>query len=108
MTEEGKEILSAVKDMFEVLNDKIDKIDNKVDQLDKKVEKRFLKIETTLENDVNRKIDLLTEGYSSLVERIDIIDKKTDKIEPMQADIEIIKKAVVAHSSDLNKLKKVK
>ena len=104
MTEEGKEILSAVKDMFEVLNNKIENIKHEVTE----VKQENSNIKMLIENEVNRKIDLLAEGYSSLAERIDIIDKKTDKIEPMQVDIEIIKKAVASHSSDLNKLKKVK
>ena len=59
MTDETKQVLEVVKEMFEALNAKID-------GLGTEMKTRMAKIETTLENDTNKRIQLLAEGYQSV------------------------------------------
>lgn len=127
MTDETKQIIDVMKELFSTLNDKIDtsyqKLDQKIgisnqelnDKIDtsyhelkneiKDVKNRIAKIETTLENETNKNIQLLSEGYLPLAE--DVRQLKDD-MEVVKFDIDIVKKVVTTHSTDINQLKKAK
>ena len=57
MTDETKQVLEVVKEMFEALNAKIDGLGTET----KEIKTHVAKIETTLENDTNKKIQLLAD-----------------------------------------------
>lgn len=116
MTDETKQIIDMMKELFSTLNDKIDtsyhelndKIDTSYHELKneiKDVKNRIAKIETTLENETNKNIQLLSEGYLPLAE--DVRQLKDD-MEVVKFDIDIVKKVVTTHSTDINQLKKAK
>ena len=74
MTDETKQVLEVVKEMFEALNAKID-------GLGTEMKTRMAKIETTLENDTNKRIQLLAEGYQS----VGAIPEKMEQLSEMFA-----------------------
>lgn len=91
---EDKQILEAIlheiKDMKADMNDiKADMNDMKADMNDMKADmhelkERTTKIEVTLENDVNRNIQLLMEGHIGLVQNIKEIKQDTSQIEDIK------------------------
>lgn len=101
MTEEGKEIINAMKEMFSSLNSKIDVIGNDVSEL----KQRVTKIETTLENETNRNIRLLAEGLTPLPDKVNSL---SDDMEVVKFDVDIVKKVVTTHSSQIDKLRQAK
>lgn len=101
MTEEGKEIINVMKEMFGTLNNKIDVIGNDVSEL----KQRVTKIETTLENETNRNIRLLAEGLTPLPDKV---NRLSDDMEVVKFDVDIVKKVVTTHSSQIDKLKQAK
>lgn len=101
MTEEGKEIINAMKEMFGTLNNKIDVIGNDVSEL----KQRVTKIETTLENETNRNIRLLAEGLTPLPDKV---NRLSDDMEVVKFDVDIVKKVVTTHSSQIDKLRQAK
>lgn len=58
-------------------------------------------IKLHLENETDKKIQLLAENYVPATKRY---EKATSEIEAMQADIEIMKKVITEHSEKLQKL----
>ena len=54
---------------FEEMNDKFEEISNTVGAMSQKI----TKIETTLENETNKKIQLLGEGFQSVTEMSDTV-----------------------------------
>lgn len=101
MTEEGKEIINVMKEMFGTLNNKIDVIGNDVSEL----KQRVTKIETTLENETNRNIRLLAEGLTPLPDKV---NRLSDDMEVVKFDVDIVKKVVTTHSSQIDKLRQAK
>ena len=133
MTDENKEVISVVKDLFAELKndisnvkeelkndisnvkeelksdinrleDRIDKIEDRMDR----IEDRVIKIETTQENVTNKNIQLLAEGFENNIKKLEHLENVPEKIENMQSDIDIIKKVVTSHSVEINKLAKAK
>lgn len=94
-------------------------LDSKLDTLREDVNSRFdaiqqelaeVKIQTTktatiLENETNKNVQLLAEGYNPLANDVNQIK---DDLEVVKFDVDVIKKVVTTHSSELNKLKKAK
>lgn len=108
MTEETKEIIGAVQEMFQVLNTKIDNVENRLSN----VEQLATKTAMTLENETNKKIQLLAEGYQSLAEKTDALSEQvstlTEDMQTVKSDVDIIKKVVTTHSKELDRLGKAK
>lgn len=94
MTDETKEIISVIKDMYNTFTERFDKIDEKI-----------TKIETTLENETNKNIKLLSEGYLPMAEDV---HQLKDDMEVVKFDVDIVKKVVTTHSTQINQLKKAK
>ena len=69
---------------------------------------KITKIETTLENETNKKIQLLGEGFQSVTEMSDTVQSLSEDVEIIKFDVDIVKKVVTTHSTELNKLGRAK
>lgn len=108
MTDETKEVLDVVKDMFLDLKKDINRLDTRMDVLENtlgSVDTRVIKIESTLENEINKNIKLLAEGYQTMTEDV---HQLKDDMEVVKFDVDIVKKVVTTHSTQINQLKKAK
>ena len=61
-------------------------------------------MKVTLENDTNKKIQLLAEGFQSVPEISEKVDSLSEDMEVVKFDVDIVKKVVTTHSTELNKL----
>ena len=104
MTDETRQVLEVVKEMFEALNAKIDGLGTET----KEIKTHVAKIETTLENDTNKKIQLLAEGYQSVGGIPEKMERLSEEVEAIKSDVDIIKKVVTTHSAELDKLGKAR
>lgn len=100
MNSETKEILESMEVLFNGLNKRFDLVDDKFDEMNK----RITKIETILENETNKKIQLLAEGFQSVPEISEKVDSLSEDMEVVKFDVDIVKKVVTTHSTELNKL----
>ncbi|WP_286472026.1 hypothetical protein, partial [Parabacteroides goldsteinii] len=66
------------------------------------------KIKVTLENETNKKIQLLGEGFQSVTEMSDTVQSLSEDVEIIKFDVDIVKKVVTTHSTELNKLGRAK
>lgn len=82
--------LAPVKKDIKDLGNKVNDLNNKVTN-----------IELTLENEIIPNIQLLAENYVPAAKRY---EKTADKIESMQADIDILKKVVTEHGAKLQRI----
>jgi hypothetical protein len=64
------------------------------------IENRLKRIEVRLENDISPRLQNIESCYTSTYERY---QDYTEKMDAMQADIDIIKKIVIEHSEKLQK-----
>ena len=67
----------------------------------KPIENRLSSIEMHLENITDRNVAILSENYMPAAKRY---ERDTERIESMQADIDIIKKVVAEHNEKLQML----
>ncbi len=89
---------------FDGLETRFDGLEAKVDRLDERV----TGIELTLENDIKPNIKILAEGVMQNTERIERIEKKLEKLDGIEANVDILMTAVRSHSYDIDMLKAVK
>lgn len=118
MTEEGKEIISVMQEMFGTLNHKIDVIGEDVSTLKEDVSglkqdvselnQRVTKIETTLENETNRNIQLLVEGHMQNAEKLVQLTSIIEDTEYMQLKTDVIEAVTKLHTYEINRLKKAR
>lgn len=94
MTDETREILEAVKQMYSALDSKID---SKFDIIDE----RLSKIETVQENITNKNINLLVED--PITEKLNTL---SEDMEVVKFDVDVVKKVVTTHSTELKQLRK--
>ncbi|MFT4144120.1 MAG: hypothetical protein QM644_06660 [Mobilitalea sp.] len=69
------------------------------------IDERTTRIETHLENVTDKNILLLTENY---IPNIEETKENTDNINKLLFDVDNLKRVVISHSNDINKLMKVK
>ena len=132
MTDETKEVISVMKDMFDVLNGKIGTLNGKMDDMQKditglkqdvstlkqdmsdvkerltNVENKVTNIELTLENETNPRIRALYDGYIANSEKLDKIEPVVDDVKAIKTKTDIIEFAVKSHFHDINRFKRVK
>lgn len=104
MTDESREILDSVREMFGMLSSKIENLESTVSITNE----RIVKLETAFENKMDKNIQLLAEGFSVLTEKSEKLDNVPDKLNAMQSDLSIIKQVVTGHSIEINKLTRAK
>lgn len=120
MTDETKQIIDMMKELFGTLSEKIDisndglreeltELKNSMGKVESSMEdnsRRLTKLETALENVTDKNIALLAEGYSYLSEKINALDSMPEKLDEIQADVAMIKDVVSGHSAQINRLSK--
>lgn len=108
MTEETREIIGAVQEMFLELNNKVDTMGQELAE----VKQLATKTTMTLENETNKNIQLLAEGYQHLAEKTDALSEQvadlTEDMQTVKSDVDIIKKVVTTHSKELDRLGKAR
>lgn len=107
MNEETKEVLSVMKDLFQNMQSEINQKFSVVEQRFDTIESEITKIKTSIETETNQNIKLLVDGHIQNAEKLDKVDSMEKDIELVKFDVDIIKKVVTTHSSQLNKLGKV-
>ncbi len=105
MTDETKQVIDMMQELFSALNEKIDNSNRDLKDDIKDIKQRVIKIETSLENETNKNIQLLAEGFTPMAEDI---HQLKDDMEVVKFDVDIVKKVVTTHSTELNQLRKVK
>ena len=115
MTEETKQMVDMMKELFSTLNEKIDsglaEVQNHVSSTENKLSAQMdmiasdvTNMKITLENETNKKIQFLAEGFQSVPKISEKVDSLAEDMETVKSDIEIVKKVVTTHSTELNKL----
>lgn len=82
-------------------NDDLLAISQLLDTKLKPIEYRLSNIEIHLENITDKNISLLAENYIPAAKRY---ERDTEKIEAMQADIDIMKRVITEHSEKLQQI----
>lgn len=125
MTNETKEIIDAMQELFVNLRNDIDDIKNRMGNVENTVtetrdgqenlakringiEKTVTKIEMMVENETNKKLQLLGEGFQSVPELSEEVHSLSKDMEIVKFDVDIVKKVVTTHSTELNKLGRAK
>lgn len=101
MTDETKEIIGAVQEMFLELNNKVDTMGRELTE----VKQLAAKTAMTLENETNKNVQLLAEGYLPLTEKVNALAEDMDIV---KFNVDIIKKVVTTHSKELDRLGKAR
>ena len=102
---------TELSDRFDGLETRFDGLETRFDGLEAKVDRldeRVTGIELTLENDIKPNIKILAEGVMQNTERIERIEKKLEKLDGIEANVDILMTAVRSHSYDIDMLKAVK
>lgn len=104
MNEDTMEILNIMKDLLGNIDSKVNNLSDKVDSMNE----RIIKIETTQENVTNKNIQLLAEGLSAVIDKVDVLDQMKEDLGSVKIDVKLLNKAVGSHSVKINKLAKIK
>ena len=100
-----KEMLSAISNIlderFGNVYARMDKMDDRISEMDSRLEQKIENIRIHLENDTDKKIQLLVENYVPAAKRF---EKEADTISEMRTDIVLLKKVVQDHSELLHSL----
>ena len=120
---DNNELLASIESIFRSLEGQITKISEKIDETDKRLSgsssmavseevsstkeelsKEITGIKMSLENETNKKIQLLAEGFQVVPELSEKVDTLSKDMEVVKFDVDIVKKVVTTHSTELNKL----
>lgn len=105
MTEETKEIIGAVQEMFLDMKQEMKQEIGEIREELAEVKQLATKTAMTLENETNKNVQLLAEGYLPLTEKVDTLTKD---MEIVKFNVDIIKKVVTTHSKELDRLGKAR
>ena len=105
MTEETKEIIGAVQEMFLDMKQEMKQEIGEIRLELAEVKQLATKTAMTLENETNKNVQLLAEGYLPLTEKVDTLTKD---MEIVKFTVDIIKKVVTTHSKELDRLGKAR
>jgi hypothetical protein len=104
MTEESKELLSAVKEMFLDLKQEMNGMNQRMDSL----EQGLNSMKMTLENETNKNIQLLVEGHMQNADKLQQLNSIVEDVEYLKLKTDVVEGVTRLHSYDINHLKKVK
>lgn len=94
-----KQLLDSKLDtLWEDVNSRFDAIQQELAE----VKTQTTKTATILENETNKNVQLLAEGYKPLANDVNQIKEDVDVV---KFDVDIVKKVVTTHSTELNQLK---
>lgn len=105
MTDETKEIIGAVQEMFLDMKQEMKQEIGEIRQELAEVKQLATKTAMTLENETNKNVQLLAEGYLPLTEKVDAL---AEDMEIVKFNVDIIKKVVTTHSKELDRLGKAR
>ena len=105
MTDETKEIIGAVQEMFLDMKQEMKQEIGEIRLELAEVKQLATKTAMTLENETNKNVQLLAEGYLPLTEKVDTL---TEDMEIVKFNVDIIKKVVTNHSKELDRLGKAR
>jgi hypothetical protein len=105
MTDETKEIIGAVQEMFLDMKQEMKQEIGEIRLELAEVKQLATKTAMTLENETNKNVQLLAEGYLPLTEKVDTL---TEDMEIVKFNVDIIKKVVTTHSKELDRLGKAR
>ena len=105
MTDETKEIIGAVQEMFLDIKQEMKQEIGEIRQELAEVKQLATKTAMTLENETNKNVQLLAEGYLPLTEKVDAL---AEDMEIVKFNVDIIKKVVTTHSKELDRLGKAR
>ncbi|MCI8705070.1 MAG: hypothetical protein HFE60_12580 [Anaerotignum sp.] len=105
MTDETKEIIGAVQEMFLDMKQEMKQEIGEIRLELAEVKQLATKTAMTLENETNKNVQLLAEGYLPLTEKVDTLTKD---MEIVKFNVDIIKKVVTTHSKELDRLGKAR
>ena len=97
-------LLIAISEKLEQMETKMNSMDNEFSSQLKGLTADVSNIKVTLENETNKKVQLLAEGFQSVPELSEKVDSLSNDVEIVKFDVDIIKKVVTTHSTELNKL----
>ena len=97
-------LLIAISEKLEQMETKMNSMDNEFSSQLKGLTADVSKIKVTRENETNKKVQLLAEGFQSVPELSEKVDSLSNDVEIVKFDVDIIKKVVTTHSTELNKL----
>ena len=90
------------------LSGQIKAVSEEVSSTKEELSKEITGIKMSLENETNKKIQLLGEGFQSVTEISDTVQSLSEDVEIIKFDVDIVKKVVTTHSTELNKLGRAK
>lgn len=105
MTDETKEIIGAVQEMFLDMKQEMKQEIGEIRLELAEVKQLATKTAMTLENVTNKNVQLLADGYLPLTEKVDTL---TEDMEIVKFNVDIIKKVVTTHSKELDRLGKAR
>ena len=104
-------LLAVITERLELIDSKINNMDSRMDNMQNDFSSRLdgisadvSKVKVTLENEVNKKIQLLAEGFQPIPGISEKVDSLSEDMEIVKFDVDIVKKVVTTHSTELNKL----
>ena len=86
------------------MDSRMDQMDNRISEMDSRLEQKIENIRIHLENETDKKIQLLAENYVPAAKRY---EQQSEKNEDMRNDIELLKKVVREHTERLERLDKL-
>ena len=92
--------------MLEKLTEKVDGIDQRMDRMEERldrVEADVSGIKVRLDVDVQRQLNLLSEGHARVVERLDTLEELAEET---RDKVDVIYAVVKRHSGEIAELKK--
>lgn len=95
MTEESKEIINVMKEMFSEMDKRFTGLENEIKAINMKIE-----------NETNKNIQILVDGHLQNTEKLQKLDTMAEDIEVLKFDVDVIKAVVTTHSSKLQAMKK--
>ena len=84
------EKLEPIKQDISSINQRLTSVEEKIGT----VETRMTKMELTLENDVKKSVQLLAEGHTEVVTRLDRLEEKTDDIQETASILKVVTKSL--------------
>lgn len=102
MTEESKEIINVMKEMFSEMDRRFIGLENEI----KEVRNEIKEVNMKLENETNKNIQILVDGHLQNTEKLQKLDTMAEDIDVLKFDVDVIKAVVTTHSSKLQAMKK--
>lgn len=101
-------LLVAISEKLEHMETKMNNMEEEFSSQLKVLTADVSSMKVTLENETNKKLQLLGEGFQSVPDLSEKVDSLSNDVEIIKFDVDIVKKVVTTHSTELNKLGRAK